>query len=175
MTSSTDHDLFHSQSDEPIVVSLYDHSGVMVQPWADAGFKCFCIDIDHSIRRDRVEGNITFTWGDARSWFPPSKPGIIFAFPTCTDVATSGARDFRKKQWPLLRDGMDLFWSALMAARWAGCPYMIENPVGRISGIYQQPSEIVQPCDFGDPYTKSTCLWTGGGIRFSSQKKSLSQ
>ena len=72
--------------------------------------------------------------------------------------------------WPLLRDGLDLFFACVNAAKWAGCPYKIENPVGRISGIYP-PDESFDPCDYGgyldppgDAYTKKTCLWTGNGF-----------
>lgn len=95
----------------------------------------------------------------------------MFAFPPCTHLAVSGARDFEKKSWPMLRDGMDTFWACLQAAKWAGCPYLIENPVGRISGIHHQPDHTFNPCDYGayldppgDKYTKRTCLWTGNGF-----------
>jgi len=154
---------------KPPVISMCDKSGVMVKPWAEAGFKCFCVDTQHSIRRDRVDGNITYVWGDVRSWAPPERPGIFFAFTPCTDLAVSGARDFKKKSWPLLRDGMDLFHAAYMAARWGGFPYMLENSVGRISGIFGEAEHIFDPCDYGDPYTKSTCLWTGGGFVMPSK------
>ncbi|SFH98174.1 hypothetical protein [Planctomicrobium piriforme] len=157
-----------------IIVSLFDYTGNMVRPWADAGFQCYCVDIQHSIRRDRSDGNIHFVWGDARSWLPPDRPLILFAFPPCTHLAVSGARDFAKKSWPMLRDGMDCFHAAYTAANWAGCPFMIENPVGRISGIHGKPNSIFDPCDYGgyldppgDEYTKSTCLWTGGGVRYA--------
>jgi hypothetical protein len=148
------------------IISLCDLSGVMVKPWAEAGFQCYCVDTAHSIRRDRVEGNVTYCWGDVRSWSPPDgvRPAMIFAFPPCTDLAVSGARDFAKKSWPMLRDGMDLFFATLQAAKWAGCPYMIENPVGRIAGIHHPATHTFDPCDYGDPYTKKTCLWTGGGF-----------
>lgn len=155
-------------------MSLCDYSGVMVRPWANAGFECYCVDTAHSIRKPRVEGNIHFVWGDVRSWLPPWLPpnriGILFAFPPCTHLAVSGARDFKAKGWPLLRDGLDLFFACVNAAKWAGCPYKIENPVGRISGIYP-PDESFDPCDYGgyldppgDAYTKKTCLWTGNGF-----------
>ena len=164
---------------QPAVISLCDESGVMVQPWADAGYKCVCVDIAHSIRRDRVVGNVTYTWGDVRSWWPDGYTPIIgFAFSPCTDLAVSGARDFEKKHWPRLRDGMDLFMACLQAFRWAGCPYMLENPVGRIAGIHHAPTHYFDPCDYGgyldppgDAYTKKTCLWTGGGFVMPEPKR----
>jgi len=148
------------------IVSLCDRSGIMVKPWAKAGWECYCVDTAHSIRADRLEGNTTYCWGDVRSWTPPGgrQVAMLFGFPPCTDLASSGARDFKKKSWPLLRDGMDLFWACLQAGKWAGCPYMVENPVGRIAGIHEPATYTFDPCDYGDPYTKKTCLWTGGGF-----------
>lgn len=148
-------------------IFLCDESGIMAKPWADAGYRCYCVDVKHSIRNDRVEGNITYCWGDVRSWFPPSPRGRIAfmaCFPPCTDVAGSGARDFKKKKLPLLCDALAIFTACLNACEWAGCPYLIENPVGVLSSHVRKPDYTFDPCDYGDPYTKKTCLWTGGGF-----------
>jgi hypothetical protein len=153
----------------------------MVRPWAEVGCECWCVDIQHSIRNDRTEvvgdGLIHYVWGDVRGWAPPKRPDYGFGFTPCTHLAVSGARDFKKKAWPMLRDGMDLFWAALQAFRWAGCPFMLENPVGRISGLYGEAEHTFNPCDFGgylepagDAYTKRTCLWTGNGFKMPDPK-----
>jgi hypothetical protein len=152
-----------------IVVSLCDYTGNMVRPWAEAGFTAYAVDIQHSIRRDRIEhlaggGSIHYVWGDVRSWQPPARVGILFASTPCTHLAASGARDFRKKGYPPLRDGLDLFHAAYQAAVWAQGPFALENPVGRIAGIVGKAEHTFDPCDYGDPYTKKTCLWTGGGF-----------
>lgn len=147
-----------------VVVSLCDLTGNMVKPWADAGYTCYCVDVQHSIRKDKVKGNIHYVWGDVRSWVPPTKPVIVFAFPPCTHLCVSGSSDWKKKAWPMLRDGMDLFWATYQAAQWAGCPYMIENPVGRISGIHGACEHTFNPWQYGDNYQKTTCLWTGNGF-----------
>jgi hypothetical protein len=69
-------------------------------------------------------------------------------------------------------------------------PYMVENPVGRLSTIWRKPNHYFDPCDFGgylsdvkaahprypniiprfDAYTKRTCLWTGNGFIMPSPK-----
>lgn len=152
------------------VLSLCDYSGNMVKPWAANGFDCVCVDLKHSIRKDRTDGNITYVWGDVRSWVPDFDPLIIFGFPPCTHLAGSGARDFAKKDWPLLRDGMDLFFACVRAGQWARCPWMVENPVGRIAGIHGKATHTFDPCDYGDPYTKRTCLWVGGGFIMPEKK-----
>ncbi|WP_316364642.1 hypothetical protein [Candidatus Thiodiazotropha sp. CDECU1] len=156
-------------TDKPVVVSLCDRTGNMVRPWALAGYACYCIDVQHSIRKDRTEGNIHYVWGDVRGWSPPEsirgRIGIVFAFPPCTHVAVSGARDFRKKGNYLLRDALELFSACEQAATWSGAPYMIENPVGKFSDHMGKPNHIFQPWHFGDLWTKKTCLWTGNGFR----------
>jgi hypothetical protein len=35
----------------------------------------------------------------------------------------------------------------------------IENPVGRLSTLWREPDQIIQPWMFGDEATKTTCLW----------------
>jgi hypothetical protein len=167
-------------SDRSVVISLCDYTGVMVRPWADAGYRCICVDTQHPMRSDRVEGNITYTWGDVRSWCLPedTEVAILFAFPPCTDVAVSGARDFRKKRNVLLRDALELFAACEQVASFCGAPYMIENPVGKFSSHMGSPTHTFDPCDYAgydggenDLYTKKTCLWTGGGFAMPEPKR----
>ena len=35
----------------------------------------------------------------------------------------------------------------------------IENPVGIMSNRWRKPDQKIQPYQFGDPYSKGTCLW----------------
>ena len=35
----------------------------------------------------------------------------------------------------------------------------MENPVGRLVHYIGKPKMIFNPCDYGDTYTKKTCLW----------------
>lgn len=157
------------------MVSLCDESGVMAEPWAAAGYDCYCVDTAHSIRRDRRVGRINFVWGDARSWCPPERTQIVFlaAFPPCTHVAGSGARDWLKKGHYLLTDALELFSACMSAGSWSGAPYCIENPVGALSRHMRQPDYTFHPNEYAgladDPqaeaYTKRTCLWTGNGFR----------
>lgn len=156
------------------VVSLCDRTGHMVEPWAEAGYDCLCIDTQHSIRRDQVDGNATYRWGDVRSLTPEDLPENIvaaFAQPPCTHLAVSGARDFATKGLRLLIDALDLVESCRKLLAYTGAPWMIENPVGRLSTCWRKPDHIFNPCDYGgyldtdeDAYTKKTCLWTGGGF-----------
>jgi len=154
-----------------LVVSLFDFSGNMVEPWAKAGFTCYCVDLKHQAG-ERREGNIIHVGTDVRDWLPPyARIRILFAFPPCTDVAVSGARWFKDKGLGGLIDALDLFDTALRLAEWTGAPYLIENPVSTVSTYWRKPDYIFNPCDFGgyfdpaiDEYTKKTCLWTGNGF-----------
>lgn len=149
------------------VVSLCDLTGNMGRPWAEVGYNVICYDIQHSIRADRVEGRTTYRWADVRSLTPedlPHTPAAIFAFPPCTDLAVSGARDFASKGLRRMIDALELVEACRKLCAWTGSPWMIENPVGRLSTAWRKPDHIFDPCDYGDPYTKKTCLWTGGGF-----------
>lgn len=155
------------------VISLCDRTGNMVKPWADAGHECWCFDMQHSIRVPRREGNINFVWGDVRTIRRPVRGPIaaVFAFPPCTNVSGSGARDFIMKGGGLLRDAIELFDACRQIGEWSDAPYMIENPVGVLSNIPHigKPQHYFEPCHYtafelGDNYTKKTCLWTGNGF-----------
>ncbi len=54
-----------------VIISLCDRTGNMVRPWADAGWECWCVDVQHSIRRPVVKDSIRYQWGDVRTWCPP--------------------------------------------------------------------------------------------------------
>lgn len=157
-------------------IFLCDLTGNMAQPWAKAGYQCWCVDVQHSIRRERVEGNIHFVWGDVRSWRPPEGLDIVFVagFPPCTHVAVSDSRDFETKGGMMLRDALETFEACRMAAAWSGAPYCIENPVGVLSTTSHigKPDHYFDPFEYAgylldpttDAYTKKTCLWTGNGF-----------
>jgi hypothetical protein len=160
-----------------VVISLCDRTGNMAKPWALAGYECWCVDVQHSIRRDRSEkvgtGVIHYVWGDARSWRLPEaargRVAIFFAFPPCTHLSSSGARDHQKKSGWMLADAIQLFDSCEVAATFCDAPYMIENPRGRLSTHRRKPDYSFQPWQYGDLWTKETCLWTGNGFIMPSK------
>jgi hypothetical protein len=157
----------------PIAVFLCDESGIMAAPWAEAGVECYCVDMSHSIRRERIEGPIHYVWGDCRTWRPPEGRKIIFvaAFPPCTHVTGAGARDFVIKGGMMLRDALETFEACRTVAAWSGAPYLIENPVGVLSSMPHigKPDHYFHPSQFTgfeltDNYTKLTALWVGNGF-----------
>lgn len=83
--------------------------------------------------------------------------GILCA-PPCTVFANAGAR------WPrtteAMQEGISIMDACLRIVNickpefWA-----LENPVGKMKRYLGPPVMYFNPCDYGDPYTKKTCLW----------------
>lgn len=141
---------------------LFDYTGNMARPWADAGYECYCMDIQHV--NPRREGNILFMPQDIRNLTAVKGYSFIAAFPPCDHLAVSGARWFKGKGLRLLAESIHLFACAADICEDSDAPYMIENPVSTISTYWRKWDYKFDPCDYGDPYTKQTCLWTGGGF-----------
>lgn len=123
-----------------------------------------------------IDGDCEFLTMDGQTHSIKGKWDMIVAHPPCTYLTNGGAvRMFRKeikeyhpygtfqmvnverlKQGMLARDFFMRFMNA-------NCERIaIENPIPM--GIYMlpQPSQIIQPYMFGDPYSKKTCLWLKG-------------
>jgi len=85
---------------------------------------------------------------------------MILAFPPCTHIAASGARSWIDKEYDgRQQQGIDFFMSFVNVS----CPrVLIENPVGIMSRIWQKPTQIIHPWQFGHGETKATCLWLRG-------------
>lgn len=155
------------------VISLFDYTGIMVEPWADAGFDCWIVDIQHPLYRPKDEGRVhRVRWDLSSQWLPPFDRGqiaAVFAFPPCTDVAVSGARHFKTKGLRALAQSIELLATAQEFCEWSGAPYLIENPVSTFSTYWRKPDHMFHPHEYAglceaDNYTKKTCLWTGGGF-----------
>jgi hypothetical protein len=85
---------------------------------------------------------------------------LIIAFPPCTHLAVSGAAWFEQKRLDgRQQQGIDFF---MMFTNLPCEKVAIENPVGIMSTNYRKPDQIIQPYEYGDPYSKKTCLWLKG-------------
>lgn len=161
-----------------VVYSLFDYTGAMVEPWRRAGALCICIDTQHSGKLPRhVEAGITYKVGYdihgimrySRNW---PQPDIVFGFPPCTDLAVSGARWFADKA----ALDPDFQLRAVALARTVetfgehhSVPWMLENPVSRLSTLWRKPDYWFHPWQFADlcpddNYTKKTGIWCGRGF-----------
>lgn len=147
-----------------LILSLCDYTGNMLKPWAEAGHHCIAVDLAQD--NPRTENGITYTQEDIFDFaLVPGEYDYIFAFPPCTDLAASGARWWQDKGIRATIESLQLVEQALMICQTARRGWMIENPIGRLANLWRKPDHYFDPCDYGDPYTKKTCLWVGGDFR----------
>ncbi len=123
-----------------------------------------------------LNGDCEFVTADGQTHAIKGKWDLIVAHPPCTYLTNGGAvRMFRKeiKEYPpygkfqmvnvdRLKQGM-LGRDFFMAIMYAQCDKIaIENPIPM--SIYMLPpcQQVIQPFEYGDPYSKKTCLWLKG-------------
>lgn len=82
---------------------------------------------------------------------------LIIAHPPCTYLCSSGLH------WNKTVPGRSVqtmfaeeFFMQFVGAAPKVC---IENPIGIMSTLYRKPDQIIQPWQFGEDASKSTCLW----------------
>lgn len=159
-----------------------DLTGVMGEPWREAGYDIVLVDPQHGETTTEQHANGTTTHRiagtilDALPFIGQLRKthhiAFAFGFPPCTDVAVSGAKHFEAKRQ---KDPHFQAKAALVAEQCRtafillGCPWGFENPVSVFSSIFGKPDHIFHPHHYtgfepADNYTKTTCLWTGGGF-----------
>lgn len=85
---------------------------------------------------------------------------LVIAHPPCTHLAVSGARWFPEKQKDFRQQRACVLF---MRFALADCKRVcVENPVGIMSSVYEKPTQIIQPWQFGHGEVKATCLWLKG-------------
>jgi site-specific DNA-cytosine methylase len=101
--------------------------------------------------------------GDAIAEAYSGKYDVMIAHPPCTYLAVSGARWMYNKdgtrneeRWNNQQDALEFVRKLLDAPI---KHIMVENPVSVISSQIRKPDQIVHPWMFGDPFSKTTCLW----------------
>ena len=148
-----------------IIWSLFDGSGLMGQPWAEAGHTVYCFNADegdhgaytqYGCRVEHPKIRYINAWIDSKFVMKAmatsgDKPDLILAFPPCTDIAVSGARHFAAKLAanPACQD--DAVATARIAerlGRWFNVPYMIENPVSVMASLWRKPDFTFHPWEF---------------------------
>jgi hypothetical protein len=131
-----------------VILDLCGGTGSWSKPYRDAGYDVKVID-------PLEDGN------DIRLWKKPKYAvhGILAA-PPCTHLSASGARWWEAKGDVALLEALSIVDACLRVIHvcrptwWA-----LENPIGRIVNYLGRPRMYFHPSDFGDPYTKRTCLW----------------
>ena len=112
-----------------------------------------------------LNGRCEFVTMDGTPHTQPTRWDMIIAFVPCTKTSNAGARHLYKGgllNIPRYYEG--LCGKALFLAVWASdCDkVIIENPTPSKVFDYPQPTQAIQPYQFGHPFTKKTLLWERG-------------
>ena len=145
------------------IIFLCEQSEQTAKPWRDAGFSVICVDLavdGQDVRLIRHRDLMRTLKENGL------KPRGLFTMPPCTDLAGSGARWWEAKGEAALLEALSIVDACFRLAeilRPLGLQWFaVENPVGRLSQYLGKPVMTFQPNQYGDPYTKRTCLWGWG-------------
>jgi len=132
-------------TDKPVILDLCGGTGAWSRPWAESG--------EYDVRV------ITLPEHDVRTYQPPEEVYGILAAPPCTYFCVM--RNCRGKPTKeQLTKGL-LVVEACMRIIWKCQPtfWALENPRGTLHRWLGEPQLKFQPSDYGDPWTKGTCIW----------------
>jgi len=130
---------------ERIILDLCGGTGAWSRPYAQAGY---------DVRL------VTLPEHDVRLYVPPQNVHGVLAAPPCTHLAASGARWWQQKGEGALLEALAVVDACLRIITvtrpdW----WCLENPIGRLRRYLGRPVHYCDPCDYGDPWRKRTCLW----------------
>ena len=143
-------------------IFLFDYTGIMAQPWLDAGYECWCFDGQHKrgITREgnsvkvgmtfEAYGKLTF----AKRIVDMVGPGVVhvFGFPECTDLTNAGTKHLQSKRDfnPLFQlEAIELCDLVRVVGVLARCRWAFENPKGAVSTQYRPYNFRFDPADYG--------------------------
>ena len=131
-----------------VILDLCGGTGSWSRPYAEAGYDVRIVDPLADGRDVRLMERAS------------ERIHGILAAPPCTHLSGSGARWWKAKGDAALIEALSVV-DACLRIVWAHRPrwWALENPVGRLSRFLGKPMMTFDPCDYGDPYTKRTCLW----------------
>lgn len=131
--------------DKRPAILLVARSGSWAKPYAEAGYRVVRLEPDQKLLTQAV--------GKFKAH------GVLLQ-PPCKHLAGSGARWWAEKGPEALAESLAIVGACLRLAhavqpQW----WCLENPVGRLTRFLGRPQLLFNPCDYGDPWTKKTCLW----------------
>ena len=130
---------------DKIILDLCGGTGAWSAPYRDAGYNVKLVTLPEH---------------DVRIYVPPAGIYGILAAPPCTEFALSGARWWGTKSPELLAEALQIVRACLRIIE-EGSPFWwaLENPVGRLPRYIGKYRYTFQPYEYGDPWTKRTCIW----------------
>ena len=130
------------------VLVACEYSGVVRDAFRELGHNAWSCDLKPTLSDPECH-----MVGDV-SRYLDTKWDLVIAHPPCTHLAVSGARWFKDKQ-EQQKEAIDFFMQFVDCAD----KVAIENPVSIMSRVWRKPDQIVHPWMFGEPFSKTTCLW----------------
>ena len=159
------------------VLVACEESQVVCNAFREKGHNAFSCDIQECsgghpewhIKQDvlpLLNGNCVFKTVDGVEHKINGKWDVIIGHPPCTYMSKAGARwmfpkagQVSQERLALAMEARDFFFAILNADCDKIC---VENPRPlKIVGL-PAPTQVIQPYQFGHPYSKATCLWLKG-------------
>lgn len=147
-----------------IVICLYSTSGLVEQPFLDAGYEVWSFDGQNT---DEDIGN----WHKRWAWFAPTaiddqartivqrvaagregEVRLVVGFPECTDLAVSGSRHFARKlaaDPDCQKNATELAKLVEAVGNAASAPWFAENPRSVLSTLWRKPNFRFHPYEYG--------------------------
>lgn len=125
-----------------LILDLCGGTGAWSAPYREAGYDVRVVTLPADVR--------LIEW--------PGEVHGILAAPPCTVFSNAGA--WVKRTDDELRDALSVVDACLrLVAICQPVWWALENPVGKLKRWLGPCQMTFNPCDYGDPWTKRTCLW----------------
>ena len=158
------------------VLVACEESQAVCKAFRESGHEAYSCDIEPCsgghpewhIQQDvlpLLNGRCSFKTMDGIEHSMGNKWDLIIAHPPCTYLSNAGARwlyaggELNTERYRKGLNGKEFFMAMLNA----DCKRIaVENPIP--SSIYDLPqyTQVIQPYQFGEPWSKKTCLWLKG-------------
>ncbi len=137
-----------------------EFSGVVRRAFAALGHDAWSCDLVPA-----EDGSNKHIRGDVRDHLDDGWDLLAVFHPPCTRLCNSGVRWLHERDlWDDLDRAAGIFstlWNASIPRRAIENPIMHRHAKERIAN-YREPSQVIQPWQFGHGETKATCLWLHG-------------
>lgn len=132
------------------VLVACEFSGTVREAFRAQGHDAVSCDLLPSERPGpHIQGDVRNVLGDG--W------DLMIAHPPCTFLSRAGAR-----WWGCASRAGKAEDAAAFVRELYDAPVpcvAVENPIGLLNSLWRYPDQTIQPWEFGEPYTKATCLW----------------
>ncbi len=141
----------------PFVLIGCECSGIIREAFLSAGWDAQSCDLQPSDTPspNHIQADIISTLEQI------SYADLIIIHPPCTYLSSSGLH-WNKRDVSRANKTLSAIEFAVRLYR-LSCEksehVAMENPIGRLSTAFRKPNQIIQPYEYGEDASKSTCLW----------------